>query len=177
MSDYPASYEEAPDQANATFDGWYDNQIHQAAPLPQGWEEMRDPQSGRIYYVDHDRQITTWDRPNAPSGGGGDVGSEGANNAGKDWQYPSLGDGALGESYEHQQQQVHDDNEEGGSQPAISRFAIGDARTRLFAEKWESNMNGETGMLNSVKQHKCYESVPHIFFDGLEMLNDNYNAQ
>jgi hypothetical protein len=32
-------------------------------PLPDGWEEMTDPKSGRSFYIDHARQITTWERP------------------------------------------------------------------------------------------------------------------
>ena len=76
---------------NNAFDGWYNHQIqlasttnqqqqhashqqrqhrqHVAAasqqlpPLPQGWEEMRDPQSGRVYYIDHAQQLTQWNRP------------------------------------------------------------------------------------------------------------------
>eukprot|EP00984_Skeletonema_dohrnii_P017665 scaffold8099_cov79-Skeletonema_dohrnii-CCMP3373.AAC.6 len=32
-------------------------------PLPDGWEEMTDPNSGRSFYIDHARQITTWERP------------------------------------------------------------------------------------------------------------------
>lgn len=64
MSDYPSPYE-----ASDQFDGWYNNQIlandeeGAAAALPPGWEEMRDSRSGRAYYVDHENQITTWDRP------------------------------------------------------------------------------------------------------------------
>lgn len=37
-----------------------------AAPaLPAGWEERRDPTSGKPYFVDHARQLTTWDDPRA----------------------------------------------------------------------------------------------------------------
>ncbi|KAL7449314.1 hypothetical protein ACHAWC_001384, partial [Mediolabrus comicus] len=32
-------------------------------PLPEGWEEMVDPNSGRTFYIDHVNQITTWERP------------------------------------------------------------------------------------------------------------------
>ena len=31
--------------------------------LPAGWEEMTDPTSGRKFYVDHERKITTWEKP------------------------------------------------------------------------------------------------------------------
>ncbi|XP_051569015.1 E3 ubiquitin-protein ligase Itchy isoform X3 [Myxocyprinus asiaticus] len=31
-------------------------------PLPQGWEQRAD-QNGRVYYVDHIKKRTTWDRP------------------------------------------------------------------------------------------------------------------
>ena len=37
-------------------------------PLPDGWEEMTDPSTGRTFYVDHATRATTWVRP-APSGG------------------------------------------------------------------------------------------------------------
>jgi len=32
-------------------------------PLPEGWEEMKDPSSGRPFYIDHASKRTTWDRP------------------------------------------------------------------------------------------------------------------
>jgi len=35
----------------------------QAAELPPGWEEMKDPSSGRTFYVNHNTKSTTWDRP------------------------------------------------------------------------------------------------------------------
>jgi len=35
--------------------------------LPEGWEEMKDPGSGRSFYVDHDSQVTTWTRPTTRS--------------------------------------------------------------------------------------------------------------
>merc|ERR1711964_439257 len=35
----------------------------QTAPLPPGWSEARDPNSGRTYYLDHTRNTTTWERP------------------------------------------------------------------------------------------------------------------
>ncbi|KAL7466235.1 hypothetical protein ACHAXS_006525 [Conticribra weissflogii] len=31
--------------------------------LPEGWEEMKDPSSGRTFYIDHASKRTTWDRP------------------------------------------------------------------------------------------------------------------
>jgi len=31
--------------------------------LPDGWEEMKDPASGRSFYVNHASQVTTWTRP------------------------------------------------------------------------------------------------------------------
>ena len=35
-----------------------ENPIH----LPVGWEERKD-KDGRVYYIDHNTQMTTWDRP------------------------------------------------------------------------------------------------------------------
>jgi len=32
-------------------------------PLPPGWEELKDPSSGKLFYVNHNKQTTTWDRP------------------------------------------------------------------------------------------------------------------
>jgi hypothetical protein len=32
-------------------------------PLPQGWQQLYDPASGRHYYLDEVLQITTWERP------------------------------------------------------------------------------------------------------------------
>jgi len=36
-----------------------------AEALPPGWVEMKDPKSGKLFYVNHDSKITTWDRPGA----------------------------------------------------------------------------------------------------------------
>merc|ERR1712048_1444472 len=38
-------------------------------PLPEGWEELTDPNTGRTYYVDHVTKKTSWERPGAPPGG------------------------------------------------------------------------------------------------------------
>jgi E3 ubiquitin-protein ligase NEDD4 len=35
-------------------------------PLPANWE-MRVTNTGRIYFVDHNAKITTWDDPRLPS--------------------------------------------------------------------------------------------------------------
>jgi len=32
-------------------------------PLPSNWEVMHDPTTGKPFYVDHERKITTWTRP------------------------------------------------------------------------------------------------------------------
>lgn len=34
-------------------------------PLPSNWEVMHDPTTGKPFYVDHERKITTWTRPKA----------------------------------------------------------------------------------------------------------------
>jgi len=44
----------------------YAAQNQAAAPLPPGWEEAKDPRSGRSFYVNHVTKTTTWDRPVAP---------------------------------------------------------------------------------------------------------------
>jgi hypothetical protein len=36
---------------------------YEALPLPPGWEEKVDPSTGRVYYVDHTTQRTSWERP------------------------------------------------------------------------------------------------------------------
>lgn len=36
-------------------------------PLPSNWEVMHDPTTGKPFYVDHERKITTWKRPTAAS--------------------------------------------------------------------------------------------------------------
>ena len=36
-----------------------------SSPLPEGWEEVRHPHCGKTFYVDHNRDITMWDRPRA----------------------------------------------------------------------------------------------------------------
>lgn len=35
-------------------------------PLPSGWE-MRMTNTGKLYFVDHNAKITTWDDPRLPS--------------------------------------------------------------------------------------------------------------
>ncbi|KTW26722.1 hypothetical protein T552_02728 [Pneumocystis carinii B80] len=40
--------------------------ISQLGPLPSGWE-MRLTNSARVYFVDHNTKITTWDDPRLPS--------------------------------------------------------------------------------------------------------------
>mmetsp|Transcript_10306 Transcript_10306/g.28438 ORF Transcript_10306/g.28438 Transcript_10306/m.28438 type:complete len:2169 (+) Transcript_10306:173-6679(+) len=35
------------------------------SPLPGNWEVMHDPTTGKPFYVDHERKITTWTRPKA----------------------------------------------------------------------------------------------------------------
>lgn len=50
----------------------YQQSISQLGPLPQGWE-IRVHADGRIYYVDHNTQSTTWDDPRLPSSVGADV--------------------------------------------------------------------------------------------------------
>ncbi|EMR09144.1 hypothetical protein PNEG_02487 [Pneumocystis murina B123] len=40
--------------------------ISQLGPLPSGWE-MRLTSSARVYFVDHNTKITTWDDPRLPS--------------------------------------------------------------------------------------------------------------
>jgi len=41
----------------------YDSFKRAAEALPPGWEEMKDPKSGRSFYVNHNSKITSWDRP------------------------------------------------------------------------------------------------------------------
>jgi len=36
---------------------------YDAPPLPPGWEEKVDPSTGSVYYVDHNSQRTSWERP------------------------------------------------------------------------------------------------------------------
>lgn len=56
-------------------EGWVDVQAPPALappaseeaeePLPANWEVMHDPTTGKPFYVDHERKITTWTRPKA----------------------------------------------------------------------------------------------------------------
>lgn len=50
----------------------YQTSVEQLGPLPHGWE-MRLHTDGRIYYVDHNTQATSWDDPRLPSSVGADV--------------------------------------------------------------------------------------------------------
>jgi len=34
-------------------------------PLPEGWEKLLDPVSGKVFYIDHNTQNTSWTRPTA----------------------------------------------------------------------------------------------------------------
>eukprot|EP00585_Thalassiosira_rotula_P012446 CAMPEP_0196131176 /NCGR_PEP_ID=MMETSP0910-20130528/1285_1 /TAXON_ID=49265 /ORGANISM="Thalassiosira rotula, Strain GSO102" /LENGTH=2403 /DNA_ID=CAMNT_0041390619 /DNA_START=126 /DNA_END=7334 /DNA_ORIENTATION=+ len=45
--------------------------------LPDGWEEMTDPSTGRKFYIDHARKITTWERPTKRGGNNGNNGNQG----------------------------------------------------------------------------------------------------
>ena len=42
-----------------------DNDDDNSEPLPSNWEVMHDPTTGKPFYVDHERKITTWTRPKA----------------------------------------------------------------------------------------------------------------
>lgn len=37
------------------------------APLPAGWDMAYDPITGHHYYIDHENEQTTWDRPTVPT--------------------------------------------------------------------------------------------------------------
>ena len=39
----------------------------QLPPLLPFWEERRDPSTGKLYYINHETRLTSWDRPVAPS--------------------------------------------------------------------------------------------------------------
>jgi hypothetical protein len=38
------------------------NPLQMSSNLPSGWEERQD-EHGRVYYIDHNTQTTTWNRP------------------------------------------------------------------------------------------------------------------
>jgi hypothetical protein len=40
-----------------------DDENDDETPLPDNWEVMHDPTTGKPFYVDHERKITTWSRP------------------------------------------------------------------------------------------------------------------
>merc|ERR1719166_956286 len=37
-----------------------------ASTLPSGWEQRKDPRSGRVFYIDHNTRQTSWDPPEIP---------------------------------------------------------------------------------------------------------------
>jgi hypothetical protein len=41
----------------------HDDDEDDDTPLPGNWEVMHDPTTGKPFYVDHERKITTWSRP------------------------------------------------------------------------------------------------------------------
>ena len=43
--------------------GTHDQDDEEEEPLPDNWEVMHDPSTGKAFYVDHARQITQWTRP------------------------------------------------------------------------------------------------------------------
>lgn len=134
------------------------------APLPEGWEEMTDPQSGRHYYIDHENQVTTWERPvggiaaetgdvATTSGDGGDVAGDESNNVklpsdtndtnvdetqAHGWQYPP-NDGVGGGGDEAQMPAL-DEAYVGSEERQILQQSLDDARTRHFEERWDKNI-------------------------------------
>ena len=61
--DPPADWvDEPPAPAPSHFSG---KEEKEESPLPSNWEEMHDPTTGKPFYVDHERKITTWTRPTA----------------------------------------------------------------------------------------------------------------
>jgi len=56
--------EQAPSPEARAAPPAYQNDREQAEePLPSNWEVMHDPTTGKPFYVDHERKITTWTRP------------------------------------------------------------------------------------------------------------------
>jgi len=39
---------------------------HIASTLPDGWEQRKDPRSGKVFYIDHNTRTTHWETPNRP---------------------------------------------------------------------------------------------------------------
>jgi len=37
-----------------------------ASELPSGWEQRKDPRSGKVFYIDHNTRKTHWEPPNRP---------------------------------------------------------------------------------------------------------------
>ncbi len=37
--------------------------VNESANVPAGWEEMKDPMSDRVFYVNHATQSTQWEHP------------------------------------------------------------------------------------------------------------------
>lgn len=60
MQNQPGNYAQLPDQRQPQGVP-QDNR-----PLPQGWEQMTDPQTGSVYFVDHNRRTSTWIDPRGP---------------------------------------------------------------------------------------------------------------
>ena len=59
----PDSDEEEDDGMLQTTQQQQQQQQQEELPLPDGWEEMIDPNFGRTIYIDHVNQLTTWERP------------------------------------------------------------------------------------------------------------------
>ena len=92
-------------------------------PLPPGFEEMIDPQTGRTYYVDHARRMTTWDRPGVGEGGY--------------YALPALdGEGEVMD--EGQVRELEGKKEQSAAAPAGRK-----ASRHGFVERWERTLDGE----------------------------------
>ena len=144
---------------NSAFDGWYNNQIADPSgeaavaalpPLPDNWEEMRDPSTGRVYYVDHERQITTWDRPNIHNmyvqdgAVNGDDEEMGETDSIDD---QNVAGGATGGDHEMTAYELLQRQELMSSRKVRKKkrsgCQISNVKSIQFAEKWVKNMEGE----------------------------------
>lgn len=124
-------------------------------PLPPGWQEMRDMQTGRMYYLNNGRQITTWDHPvldvtnvnDLASADGEDVGDD--NNIMQDVpEENDAGRGSTDHTATHDMINIDTAvQEELGKEKDDSREddqklspPSSSSTTRKTSEKWEKNM-------------------------------------
>jgi hypothetical protein len=65
--DPPDGWKEEEIQSSPPVSSRMSSSLDEEEPLPSNWEKLHDPTTGKAFYVDHERKITTWTRPKVES--------------------------------------------------------------------------------------------------------------